>query len=410
MEVAEKNRKIKEFVIVELLFGTLLFLRYYEAWVHRINGTMMAFSYKYGFISRGLVGTIYQGLNKILPVNMMTYKACVTYTLIVTLLFYGMVLCFFVFCLKKASAEYLNVMCDIMLFFTIFTVPMFASHYNFGRLDVYCVLFSVMGAMLLIKGKAEWLLIPLAALGVMVHQGNVFMFLNILLVLLLYKILSTEGKERKKYIIIFALSLGVASVLFLWFELFSHANGDGIYEEIVTNAKKLCKNGKIHQDVVDKEILGIDLTGREIKYHRMNAVQFPIFVVMMFPYIVLLVRLFKNLIRKATQKREKWKYFIVAIGAGTILSDLLLKADFGRWVYAILAYYCIVLLALFALGDVTVGKQFVEEIEKVKKHRFAATVMLLYPLIFQPLWDVAICSVVAKIAGYINTWLGLGWW
>ena len=103
MEVAEKNRKIKEFVIVELLFGTLLFLRYYEAWVHRINGTMMAFSYKYGFISRGLVGTIYQGLNKILPVNMMTYKACVTYTLIVTLLFYGMVLCFFVFCLKSEA-------------------------------------------------------------------------------------------------------------------------------------------------------------------------------------------------------------------------------------------------------------------------------------------------------------------
>ena len=176
MEVTEKNRKIKEFVIVELLFGTLLFLRYYEAWVHRINGTMMAFSYKYGFISRGLIGTIYQGLNKILPVNMMTYKACVGYTLIVTLLFYGIVLCFFVFCLKKASAEYLNVMCDIMLFFTIFTVPMFASHYNFGRLDVYCVLFSVIGAMLLIKGKAEWLLIPMAALGVMVHQGNVFCF------------------------------------------------------------------------------------------------------------------------------------------------------------------------------------------------------------------------------------------
>ena len=93
----------------------------------------------------------------------------------------------------------------------------------------------------------------------------------------------------------------MASVLFLWFELFSHANGDGIYEEIVTNAKKLCKNGKIHQDVVDKEILGIDLTGREIKYHRMNAVQFPIFAVMMLPYIVLMVRLFKNLIRKATQ-------------------------------------------------------------------------------------------------------------
>ena len=83
----EKNRKIKEFVLVEILLGALLFLRYYEAWVHRINGTMMAFSYKYGFISRGLIGTIYQGLDKILPVNMMTYQACVGYTLVITMLF-----------------------------------------------------------------------------------------------------------------------------------------------------------------------------------------------------------------------------------------------------------------------------------------------------------------------------------
>ena len=410
METAEKNRKIKEFVIAEVLFGALLFLRYYEAWVHRINGTMMAFSYKYGFISRGLIGTIYQGLDKILPVNMMTYQACVGYTLIITLLFYATMLGLFVLCLKRAKAEYLDVMRYLMLFLTIFTVPMFASHYNFGRLDIYCVFLSLLGAMLLIQGKAEWLLIPISALGVMVHQGYVFMFFNIILVLLMYKILSTEGKERKKYITIFALSLLVACILFFWFELFSHANGNGIYEEIVANAKKLCKNGKIHQDVVDKEILGIDLTGREVKYHRMNAVQFPIFILLMLPYILLMVRFFKGLIAQAIEKKDKIKYIFVAIGAGTILPDLLLKVDFGRWMYAIIVYYCVVLLALFAMGDEAVGRQFVLAVERIKKHGFAALVMLLYPLIFQPLWDVAICSVVAKLAGYINTGLGLGWW
>lgn len=410
MEIAEKNKKIKEFVLVEILFGAILFLRYYEAWVHRINGTMMAFSYKYGFISRGLIGSIYQGLDKILPVNMMNYQACVGYTLVITLLFYATVLGFFVLCLKKARAEYVDAMRYIMLFFTIFTVPMFASHYNFGRLDIYCVFLSILGVVLLIRGKAEWLLIPISALGVMVHQGYVFMFFNIILVLLMYKILSTEGRERQKYIAVFGLSLVVAAVLFFWFELFSHANGNGIYEEIVANAKKLCKNGKIHQDVVDKEILGIDLTGREVEFHRMNAVQFPIFVLLMLPYILLLVRFFKGLVAQAAEKKDKIKYIFAAIGAGTILPDLLLKVDFGRWMYAIIAYYCVVLLALFAMGDEAVGKQFCLQIDRVKKHGFAAAVMLLYPLVLQPLWDVAICSVVAKLAGYINTGLGLGWW
>ena len=341
---------------------------------------------------------------------MMTYQECVGYTLVITLLFYETVLGLFVLCLKRARAQYLDVMRYLMFFLTIFTVPMFASHYNFGRLDIYCVFLSLLGAMLLIQGKAEWLLIPISAFGVMVHQGYVFMFFNIILVLLMYKILSTEGKERKKYITIFALSLLVACILFFWFELFSHANGNGIYEEIVANAKKLCKNGKIHQDVVDKEILGIDLTGREVKYHRMNAVQFPIFVLLMLPYILLLVRFFKGLVAQAAEKKDKIKYILAAIGAGTILPDLLLKVDFGRWMYAIIAYYCVVLLALFAMGDEAVGKQFCLQIDRVKKHGFAAAVMLLYPLVLQPLWDVAICSVVAKLAGYINTGLGLGWW
>lgn len=116
------------------------------------------------------------------------------------------------------------------------------------------------------------------------------------------------------------------------------------------------------------------------------------------------------MIAQAAEKKDKIKYIFVAIGAGTILPDLLLKVDFGRWMYAIIAYYCVVLLALFAMGDEAVGRQFVLAVERIKKHGFAALVMLWYPLIFQPLWDVAICSVVAKLAGYINTGLGLGWW
>lgn len=399
-----------EFVVVEVLFSVVLFLGYYEAWVHRINGTMMAFSYKYGFISRGLIGTIYQWLDRILPADMMTYSAVVCYTLVITILFYLTVLGFFLLCLRRTREEVWQDMQYIMLFFTIFTVPMFASHYNFGRLDIYCLFLSIVGVMLLVVGKAEWLLIPIAALGVMVHQGNVFMFLNLILVLLFYKILSNQGAQRKKYLAIFILSLVVASALFLWFECFSHANGEGIYEEITATAQKLCKDGKIHQDVIDKEILGIDLTVREVEYHRMNAVQFPIFVVLMLPYIILVVRFFRQLLGLAATKAEKWKYAIVAIGAGTILPDLLLKVDFGRWMYAIIAYYCVVLLALYATGDEKVKIAFGTQMERMRSHSFAAAVMLVYPLALQPLWDVVICKITAKVAGYINTALGLGWW
>ena len=72
----------------------------------------------------------------------------------------------------------------IILFFTIWAIPMFVTEYNFGRLDVYCVILSLLGAIVLISEKVEWLVVIFSALGVMVHQGNVFMFLNIILILL----------------------------------------------------------------------------------------------------------------------------------------------------------------------------------------------------------------------------------
>ena len=53
-----------------ILFSGLLFIRYWDEEINRMNATMFAFSYEYGFISRGLIGTIYQFFDKILPFDM----------------------------------------------------------------------------------------------------------------------------------------------------------------------------------------------------------------------------------------------------------------------------------------------------------------------------------------------------
>ena len=286
-------KEIREFMAAELFFGLLLFLRYYEAWVNLMNGTVLAFSYKYGFISRGLVGTFYQWLDRVLPFDMMRYQAVVNYTLIVTMIFYGVMAGFFVLCLRRGVGQIRY----IILFFTIFMVPFSAAHFNFGRPDVYCLMLSTLAAVLLIKERAQWLVVPIAAVGVMIHQGNVFMYLNIILVLLLYRIFSSSGKRRRYYVILLIASFLVASALFLWFELFSHGGGQAIYDEVVETARHLTRKGNIHEDLVDKEILGIDLTDREVEDHRANFVQFAFFALMMLPYIFFLVRFFRELIR-----------------------------------------------------------------------------------------------------------------
>lgn len=416
-----RNKNLQEFVLAELFLGTVLFFTHYESWVNLMDSTVLAFSYKYGFISRGLVGTFYQWLNQVLPADMMSQRAVVLYTLCVTLVFYGVLLGFFVLCMKRAERVFASEqtkaseliqesMMYICLFFTMFGVPFSAAHFNFGRPDIYCLLLSVVAAILLIKEKAQWLVVPIAALGVMIHQGNVFMYLNIILVLLLYKIMNSTGKRRRTYVTLFILAFFAASALFLWFEFFSHVNGQEIYDEIVSVASQLTKNGKIHEDLVDKEILGIDLTDREAEDHRANFVQFGVFVLLMFPYILLMVRFFRDLIGNARTGADKWKYLFVAAGAGTILPDMLLKIDYGRWMFSIIAYYCVMLLALCAMGDRAVGQAFCRTVERVKRSRVGAAVLLAYPLALQPLEDVNINQLTEKAADWINQVLGLGWW
>lgn len=194
-EIGKKNQ-IRLFLLAEVLLGVGLFGRFYEAWVNRMDSTVLAFSYKYGFISRGLVGTFYQWLDEILPADLMNQEAVVTYTLCVTLIFYVLMLGFFGLCLYRADTSVGSLMC-VIVFFTVFAVPISSAHFNFGRPDIYCLILSTAAAILLIVKRAEWLVVPLAALGVMIHQGNVFMYLNIILMLLLYRVLSTVGGRGK---------------------------------------------------------------------------------------------------------------------------------------------------------------------------------------------------------------------
>ena len=404
-----KEKKIISFSFVWVLFLVVLFLRSYGDKVNDINATMLAFSYKYGFISRGFIGSIYQVLDKVLPFDMMNYTWVMRFTQGITIVYYVILFIFVCSCLLKCSKNITEQMKYAIIFFSIWAIPMFASQYNFGRLDVYCVMLSLLGAMLLIYEKAEWLVVIFSALGVMVHQGNVFMFLNIILVLLVYKMLSAEEGKRKKYAVLFVLSFLVASVLFLYFEFFSHFDGENILEDIVSTASALCNNGAYHQDVIDHEILGIDLSEREWKFRLQNIVQFPIFVILMLPHIIITVRFFRNILKSAPTKLEKAKYLLVAIGAGTILPDLLLKCDYGRWMFAIICYYCVVILALLAMRDTIVEKEFLRLTTSLNKKSPAAILLLAYPVVFQPLWDVAICYVVAKWAGTINDML-LHWW
>mgnify|MGYP000087442667 FL=1 len=412
MSQMPKKKQISRFMWLLILLSCAIFFLDYDERVLPYNSTILAFTYKYGFISRGLAGTIYQWIDHILPVNMIDYAMVLRFTLIVTLAFYVLFFAFCYQCMKRCQEEYLGRFLYLILFYAVFVVSMFAYKRNFGRLDLYLMALTVIGTMCLIAKKAEWLIVPLSMISVMYHQGYVFMFYNILLALLVYRLLSEkEKKARIYYGVILLVSLIGCSALFLWFEFFSHTDGVRYVDEIIANAKAMTKpfNGMTYHDtLIDHEILGIDLSDVEYPYRVMNWIEIPFFIAIISPYIVLAVKLFRRILARAQGKTERLKYGFLAIAAGTLLPLFLMKCDYARWVFALISYYCMIFLALVAMGDRIVAEELTGIFTEIKEKYPFAILLLLLPALLTPFWDVHINGLLRGISNPINeTFLNL---
>lgn len=401
-EQIEKNERIKRFLSVLLGFAVVSAVFFFEKRMNAQNTTALALSYQYGLIPRGLVGTLLYVLKEFLGISLYSYRRVMCFTALVTICYYGILFAFYAICLKKTKEEHIKLSETVIAFVSIFMFTEFLTWNNFGRLDEYLMMITLLCLILLIWERGEWLLIPLCCIAGLVHVGFVFTNVGVILVLLLWKIFQKEGRERKKYIVLFAGCFLCVSVLFLYFEIFRQPLGMSEYEEIVALARSISEDGaSISDSLLDSEILGLDVFEDEWVWHTKNYVETPIFLILFSPYLYIGIRFFKQLIGNAGNRKEKWKYIIVLLGAGTIVPELILKVDYGRWMFCIVAYYCLTIVALIALGDSYLTEQLKNTGRWLKEKCSFYWVLLIYPIIFVPFRDVYISDVTTRIMDFV---------
>lgn len=396
-------------VLIIAVLGILISARYWVGVVNCLNTTVYAFSYKYGFISRAFMGTVLRVLNIVLnifvPYDLLTYPGIRYFSMMLNTLFIAMLLVFFYMCLN-ACEEYMERHLLVLMFvFSVFAFPEYLTEENFGRSDICMAMVTIFCCYLLIKEKWEYLIIPLSGMAVCIHQGYVLMFFNVLLVVLWCKIFDNEGRKRKKYITIFAGSFLTASVLFLYLNFFSHRNGEAIYDEIYEIASSLAHDGVVHTNLMMHEILGESPFVNEWAEHVHNFQEFPVLIILMLPYLVIAFRFFRNTIREA-KGAYKLKYLAVAVGSATILPDLIVKIDYGRWMFSIVFYYFMTILVLLALKDEIIVHNFNREVERMKQKPALTIALLVYPVLFTPFKDVFICDLTNRITNYLVGFVG----
>ena len=387
MEKISKS-EINRFILMLSVLDIVLFVTNFQGKFRSYNTTMLALTYRNGFTSRSLLGTIYHGLDRILPFNMIDYDAALIFAEVVT----GIFILFFIYfsykCMKFCVASHKRVVEYLLLLLSIITIPTFSYPYNFLRVDIFMVWVSMIAILILAKGKNDWIVIILAALGMMFHQGYVFMYFNVILVAVFYKIMSEE-KNRKKNIVILILTFVIGSALFIWFELLSRANGAEFFETVRGEAESLSYDGIYHTTLLYHEVLGIDLSASEINLAKANQNETPIFVLLILPYIILLVKFFAKLIKNGTGVCEKLKYLAVALGSLTLLPDFLLKVDYGRWMMSLFFYYIVMILFLVLMNDVKACDLLDKFAVRIKESPWYLLFMIA-PLFFVPFLDVNI--------------------
>ncbi len=401
MNTRLRNNRL--FLIAMAVFMCLLSYRFFVKELSSFNVTLYAFNYSYGFMSRGLIGTIWQGIDYILPGSQMTYDALFTFSLIISIIYVLVLFIFYMVIISKTMEENIDNIRYLIIFLSIFAIPIFATRSNFGRIDLFLFIIVFICLISIITEKAEWICIPLVAIAECIHQGFVFMNINIILVLFFYKIMKREGKERKKYIVYFVLTLVVASIFFMYFEFFSHVDGENIFEEIVSTAKSLSYSGKAYGTMlVQHEILGQGVWMDEWRYHYANFVDVPIFVVLFSPYLIIGIRFLKNLCKGEKNINDRLAYLAASLGTLTVVPEILLKVDFARYVFAVFFYYIVVVMCLIVMGDKKTIDTFHMTKEKIKNKIPFAIILIVYPMMFMPLYDIIISLVDSNISQIIT--------
>ncbi len=402
----EKKRNMFSFLVIWGIITIGLFMKTFDWIASSYNTSILAISYKYGFTSRGLIGTIYRFLGNLVGVDTWNYFVALKFYVICTIACYIAFAILMLLFLSKTSLDNKKMQQYLVLINTVFFVTMFATEKNFGRIDIFMLVLTILAVYLIGIEKFVWLIVPLTALGVMFHQGYVFMFYNVVLVLLFYRIMTKQGKERNKYIIVFALSLVICGILFFWFQILYRGGAHDFYYEAKEHAAAMGVEGKPHDELLRAELLGVDLHDEELKYRLNNVIEIIIFIAFFLPYIIFVGKVLVRTIKKQTKLEKKLVYWAVILGPLTLLPNYIFKVDYGRWTFAGVTYFLLIFIFMYSINEREIIESVNIGLERMKSRVYRPFVFIL-PFVFVPFMDVAVTVFTERLCVLFRNIVGI---
>lgn len=362
------------------------------------NMGTVAFSYQYGFICRSFIGTALEILAKLLGeevsarlINQFNFLVAIALVLAVILFLY-------LVGTRTGKLSGAAAAKDVFIAGLVFEAGIGFSTFfvDWGRTDIFLLILSLLACWLLVVQKGTFLVVPIAVVCMLIHEGYIFMYANLLFVALAYRVVCCLEEKNKRaivrYVVEFGVSMALVVVLFLYFYFIAKPKADLTYIQVLKNTLDVI--GSPTNDLINTiyaiqgqlfgnrwTYAGSDTLAMRIHYLVPTIIAFSPFIAIFFSYWHIVYR---NVRKGGSGKLRKIFYCLIPFGSVTVLPLFILHMDYWRWYYQICVYELFIVLTLIACGDELLTQSLRELFGRIAKVRWLPAALVVYAVILGP--------------------------
>lgn len=362
--------------------------------------TLLSFSFlKYGFMRRGLAGTLYDIVCRIIP-SAMSYKGAVWFMWGMNVIYFASLLLFAYYVLSRIKDEkvYRGAYFFMLLCFAFFVPTVCTGIGALGRADLFQIVICVLQIYFIIEMKHEWLTVPLSAVNTLFHEGYVLMTFCAVLIVLIYRAVNTEGKKAK-YWLLFGLNVAVVGIVAALSITVGSRNGtpEG-YRAALSTAEELNIYRYVHYNLLNSMAKYAPENAAVINdadYVAAGLRELPLFLVCFIPAFIVFGRGLVNLFRQSKGERVGLHIAAVLLGPVLIGVEYLKYCDYGRYILWLVFYFFTVFTAFTVMDDNGAKKSL--SVSFGYKNITAILIIALM-MIYQPLPTTSFTGISRQLA------------
>ncbi|MGI6329231.1 MAG: hypothetical protein ACOXZR_00015 [Bacilli bacterium] len=379
------------FLIILSILLTVYFINFNSiSKLNIYNFVFYTFSYNFGFISRGLIGSIFSLFLGYITIKKVYFILNIVF--IIFLIFIAYILNLFI---KKSKEKETAFLTMLLCIFTPASFMLMITGNEFGRLDIFIYILSII-AFIIIYKKRYLIFIPLIFIFAMfIHQNFLFMYAPLILSILIYNWV----KERnEKWLVLFLVSFLCLTFSFFLILKFGKPTNFKNAEEfaIVLREKTNIPISSSNFGAIDAEYFKsikehFKLTQARLKITPKKNFVIGLFLLISYLYIQFI------LCYKEILKKYKYSTFLLIFSCFGSLPLFFIGVDFGRWYIAIIN--SLVLLFVYLMFDNMKEREKSFKINKSNQFLLIG-ILIFYILIMQ---DTSFTFMdFSKINGVLN--------